>query len=87
MEATIVSNKDLKAVQKRLKKFKGFYIDKLVIRMNKHKVMRGRKTFNETTVYNIFNGVIKNQLIRGLFYTEALAVADELEDLIKKEVE
>ncbi len=87
METVVVSNKDLKTVQKRLKKFKGFYIDKLVQRMNKHKVMRGKKTFNETTCYNVFNGVIKNHMIRGVFYNEALGVADELEGLTRKEVE
>ena len=67
-----ITNKEMKTLQNKFKNgFKGFYINDLVKAMNTRKSdLSYEKEFNENAIYNIFNGIIKNQIIRAILLEE-----------------
>lgn len=61
-----ITKADLKAVQFALKSFKSDYVPDLVTIMNKakeNKEFNYSGEFQPITIYNIFNGSVKNQLV------------------------
>lgn len=78
----IITNKELKAIQQKLKPFKGNYMDTLVGKMNdaaKTNASIADKTFDKQAIYNIFNGVTKSQVVRMIFLRKAKDLLQEFE--------
>jgi hypothetical protein len=86
---TTITKKDMKDVQKQLKKFKGFWMEDMVKELNKarrSKEINYSKEFTASTVYNVFNGVIKNQLVKALVLTKAKALLERYQEKVSEAV-
>lgn len=83
-----ITNKDLKDVQNKLKKFRGQYMEELIVRMD-DKIQKGdiqysKDKFTTAAIYNIYNGITKNQFLRIALYKTSHELLKKYERQVEK---